>query len=75
MIDLLATLAAATLALGGQSAPAATPETAWTWTLQADCFDEAGFTQFYADHYGHGREIVCSGGAPYANLCDGMVCQ
>ena len=48
---------------------------AWTWTLQADCFDETGFTQFYADHYGHGREIVCSGGAPYANLCDGMVCQ
>ena len=48
--------------------------TAWTWTLQADCFDEAGFTQFYADHYGHGREVVCSGGAPYANLCDGQIC-
>lgn len=47
---------------------------AWTWTLQADCFDQAAFTQFYTDHYGHGREIVCSGGAPYANLCDGVIC-
>ena len=28
--------------------------TAWTWTLRADCFDEAAFGQFYADHYGHG---------------------
>jgi hypothetical protein len=48
--------------------------TAWTWTLRADCFDEATFSQFYSDHYGHGREDVCSGGAPYANLCDGVVC-
>lgn len=48
---------------------------AWTWTLQADCFDHAAFTQFYADHYGHGREIVCGGGAPYANLCDGAPCN
>jgi hypothetical protein len=47
---------------------------AWTWTLQADCFDLTSFTQFYADHYGHGREVVCSGGAPYANLCDGVNC-
>jgi hypothetical protein len=47
---------------------------AWTWTLQADCFDEAAFTQFYTDHYGHGREIVCSGGAPYTDLC-GAACM
>lgn len=45
--------------------------TAWTWTLRADCFDEAAFGQFYADHYGHGLEAVCGGGTPYANLCCG----
>jgi hypothetical protein len=49
--------------------------TAWTWTLRADCFDETAFTQFYVDHYGHGREVVCGGGAPFANLCDGVVCS
>jgi hypothetical protein len=47
---------------------------AWTWTLRADCFDETAFGQFYAAHYGHGPEAVCSGGAPYANLCDGVIC-
>jgi hypothetical protein len=35
----------------------------WTWTLRSDCFDPAAFMQFYADHYGHGREVVCGGGA------------
>jgi hypothetical protein len=45
--------------------------TAWTWTLRADCFDEAAFGQFYTDHYGHGLEAVCGGGTPYANLCCG----
>lgn len=49
--------------------------TAWTWTLRADCFDPTAFGQFYADHYGHGREVVCGGGAPYANLCDGVICS
>jgi Protein of unknown function (DUF3105) len=48
--------------------------TAWTWTLRADCFDEAAFSQFYTDHYGHGLEAVCGSGAPYANLCDGVIC-
>lgn len=47
---------------------------AWTWTLRADCFDDAAFGQFYADHLGHGREAICGGGAPYANLCDGVTC-
>jgi uncharacterized protein DUF3105 len=46
---------------------------AWTWTLRADCFDEASFGPFFTDHYGHGRETVCGGGAPYADLC-GPVC-
>ena len=46
----------------------------WTWTLRADCFDEATFGQFYADHLGNGRETICGGGAPYANLCDGVTC-
>ncbi len=36
---------------------------AWTWTLRSDCFDESTFSQFYADHYGHGLELVCSDGA------------
>jgi uncharacterized protein DUF3105 len=48
--------------------------TAWTWTLKAPCFDEAAFTQFYTDHYGHGLEPVCGSGAPLANLCDGVIC-
>jgi Protein of unknown function (DUF3105) len=48
--------------------------TAWTWTLRADCFDDLAFGKFYADHYGMGREVVCGGGYPYANLCDGMIC-
>ncbi len=30
--------------------------TAWTWTLRAECFDDAAFTQFIADHLGHGLE-------------------
>ena len=47
---------------------------AWTWTLRADCFDETAFRQFYADHYDHAPESICSGGAPYANLCDGVIC-
>jgi hypothetical protein len=48
--------------------------TAWTWTLRADCFDAVAFGKFYTDHYGMGREVVCSGGAPFANLCDGVTC-
>jgi hypothetical protein len=48
---------------------------AWTWTLRANCFDDAAFTQFFTDHYDHGREVICGGGAPFANLCDGVVCN
>jgi hypothetical protein len=47
---------------------------AWTWTLRADCFDETAFRQFYDDHYDQAPESICSGGAPYANLCDGVIC-
>jgi hypothetical protein len=36
---------------------------AWTWTLRADCFDEVAFTQFFQDHYDHGHEVICGGGA------------
>src|SRR5262249_46340192 len=32
--------------------------TAWTWTLQADCFDATAFALFYTDHVGHGREDI-----------------
>ena len=35
---------------------------AWTWTLRADCFDAAAFGDFVTQHYGQGRERVCSGG-------------
>jgi hypothetical protein len=48
--------------------------TAWTWTLSSDCFDETAFRRFYTDHYDHAPESICSGGAPYANLCDGVIC-
>jgi hypothetical protein len=41
---------------------------AWTWTLRADCYDDAAFSQFVAEHLGHGLEAVC-GGAAIANLC------
>ena len=36
---------------------------AWTWTLRADCFDEGIFGAFVADHYDHGPESICTGGA------------
>ena len=48
--------------------------TAWTWTLRADCFDETAFNQFYVDHYDHARKAFADG-APYANLCDGVLCS
>jgi hypothetical protein len=35
---------------------------AWLWTLKADCFDEAAFTQFYADHYSKAPETICGDG-------------
>ena len=41
---------------------------AWTWTLRAECFDDAAFTQFIAEHLGHGLEAVCSGYA-VTDLC------
>ena len=41
---------------------------AWTWTLRAECFDDVAFTQFVADHLGHGLEAVC-GGYAVNDLC------
>jgi Protein of unknown function (DUF3105) len=41
----------------------------WDWTLRADCFDPAAFRRFFDDHYDHGREVICSDGAPPADLC------
>jgi hypothetical protein len=43
--------------------------TAWTWTLRADCFDEAAFGLFVTDHLGNGLEAVCPGGYPADMLC------
>lgn len=40
---------------------------AWTWTLRADCFDPVAFGDFVAQHYAHGLERVCSGGADYSS--------
>ncbi len=34
---------------------------AWTWTLNADCFDEPTFLKFVADHLGHSSESICGG--------------
>jgi hypothetical protein len=48
---------------------------AWTWTLQADCFDETAFRQFHTEHYDQAPESICSPGAPFANLCDGALCR
>ncbi|HEX3905024.1 MAG TPA: DUF3105 domain-containing protein [Polyangia bacterium] len=41
----------------------------WDWTLRADCFDPVAFRQFFADHYDHGREVICSDGWQPADLC------
>jgi len=41
---------------------------AWTWTLNAACFDDTAFTQFVGEHLGHGLEAVCSGYA-VTDLC------
>jgi hypothetical protein len=35
---------------------------AWGFTLRADCFDEAAFAAFVAEHYGHGPEDICADG-------------
>jgi len=42
---------------------------AWGFTLRADCFDRAAFGQFYADHYNHGPEDICSNGVDPTQLC------
>ena len=42
---------------------------AWTWTLRADCFDDAAFSQFVVEHLGHGLEDGICGGAALADLC------
>ena len=41
---------------------------AWTWTLNADCFADAIFTKFVSDHLGDGPEAICSG-YPLNQLC------
>lgn len=40
---------------------------AWTWTLRAECFEEAAFRMFVAQHLGNGLEAICAGG--YTELC------
>jgi Protein of unknown function (DUF3105) len=34
----------------------------WGWTLRANCFDPVAFGTFVQDHYGQGREFLCSQG-------------
>jgi hypothetical protein len=34
----------------------------WGWTLRANCFDPGAFGTFVQDHYGQGRETICSQG-------------
>jgi hypothetical protein len=34
--------------------------TAWTWTLRAGCFLTDAFAAFARDHYGQGREPLCT---------------
>jgi hypothetical protein len=43
---------------------------AWTWTLRADCFEEAAFGQFVTDHLGTNPyiETIC-GGYTLDQLC------
>jgi hypothetical protein len=40
---------------------------AWTWTLRAECFEEAAFRMFVEQHLGNGLEAICAGG--YTELC------
>ncbi len=35
---------------------------AWTWSLNADCFDAVKFLEFYAAHYDHAPEQECGDG-------------
>jgi hypothetical protein len=42
---------------------------AWGFTLKAACFDRAAFGQFYADHYNHGPEDICSNGVDPTQYC------
>jgi hypothetical protein len=37
----------------------------WGYALTADCFDPEAFGAFYTDHYGRGRESLCSSGQAY----------
>ena len=42
----------------------------WGYALTADCFDEAAFAEFYAQHYGEGRELLCNPGQAFTeNPC------
>lgn len=42
----------------------------WGYSLKADCFDEAAFGAFYAEHYGEGPESLCNAGQAFtSNPC------
>jgi hypothetical protein len=42
----------------------------WGYALTADCFDDAGFRDFYIEHYGEGREPLCNAGQAFtSNPC------
>lgn len=40
----------------------------WGFTLRADCVDRDRFTQFYLNHFGHGREQLCAPGWDFAGV-------
>jgi hypothetical protein len=42
---------------------------AWGWTLNAPCFDEAAFSAFYAAHYDKTHERYCRGIPVTADTC------
>ena len=37
----------------------------WGWTLRAACFNASALSDFYAAHYGNGREVECGAGIAF----------
>jgi len=47
---------------------------AWGFTLRANCFDRAAFSDFFTMHYDHAPESICGGGTDPTEFCGPSIC-